>query len=373
MKDYKRYQYKRVHPFQGLVIDPDTWATAHDYHKNSLVRHDYFLHRPGIVSGLEVKATEPPSNILLIYPGIAIDTDGNVIVVPEVQKYELELLKEGVVYIVLQARDIPSDHLPTGTEGEGQATRILEGFRIQERDSLPSEAYIELARIVVGAKQKDIRNARDFFHPGVGEIDLRSRIYSGIVAKEKLSIGYLRHDGDKNEVHIEGLWRFIDQVNSLYPYQFIFAGSMKLTDKRLVDIDILYMSGNKGFILKGQDVLPSFFRNGGCIWADPCHQSRNEEELNEFRKSFSELVKQTGKNLSRIKWGNSLLRSPFTFGAVPHGPNNRNGILWGENFVYTDNDLGCGWIGGWELNPISRNTICSLMEFGINIVISMLR
>src|SRR3990170_3852397 len=100
MKDLPLSSPVRVQPFTGLVIDVDTWATAHDYHRRHHQLHLLTLHGSGIAHGLEVLPTVPSSDTVVVEPGIAIDRAGDVIIVPERQRVTVEE-GEHTVYIVL--------------------------------------------------------------------------------------------------------------------------------------------------------------------------------------------------------------------------------------------------------------------------------
>ena len=67
--DINKFQLKRVNPFQGLVIDADTWQDAHNYHRDQQRLHVLAFHDTGIVSGLEVTANNPPDLLLISIPG----------------------------------------------------------------------------------------------------------------------------------------------------------------------------------------------------------------------------------------------------------------------------------------------------------------
>src|ERR1051326_4268039 len=90
----------RVHPFTGLVIDVDTWATAHDYHRHQQELHLLSLHGSGVAYGLEVLPTDPPSETVVVEAGVAIDPFGHVIVLPERQLLTLAE-RDGLSFIAV--------------------------------------------------------------------------------------------------------------------------------------------------------------------------------------------------------------------------------------------------------------------------------
>src|SRR5579884_1632213 len=96
--------FRRVNPYPGLMIDPDVWRDAHEYHRDQLRLHHLALHGWGVVQGLDVSLVEGTENVLRIEPGIGIDPSGNFIIVSESQTYRLMTREAGTVYLVLQFR-----------------------------------------------------------------------------------------------------------------------------------------------------------------------------------------------------------------------------------------------------------------------------
>ena len=109
LDDVLKFSLKRVNPFQGLVIDADIWQDAHNYHRDQQRLHVLAFHEAGVVQGLRVSACSPPGLSVTIEPGLGIDPEGNVILVPEAQKYEVQTRQKGTVYLVIQFREVPSE------------------------------------------------------------------------------------------------------------------------------------------------------------------------------------------------------------------------------------------------------------------------
>jgi len=169
LKDIIKFQLKRVNPFQGLVIDADTWRDAHSYHRDQQRLHMLAFHKIGIVEGLQVTANNPPDLSVNIQPGMATDPEGNVIIVSQTQRYRIQTRDKGITYLIIQFREVPSE--PYQPPDGGQPTRILEAYRIQEREKLPNESYLELARIDFDPAEEAIKNAKSSSNPGKNEIN----------------------------------------------------------------------------------------------------------------------------------------------------------------------------------------------------------
>jgi hypothetical protein len=80
-----KFQFLRVNPFRGLLVDETTWADAHDYHRNQMRFHLLAMHGVGVVQGLDVIASQPPDMKVTIRPGLGIDTEGRMLLLTEPQ------------------------------------------------------------------------------------------------------------------------------------------------------------------------------------------------------------------------------------------------------------------------------------------------
>src|SRR5438094_1555961 len=167
-------QLRRVNSFQGLMIDAAVWQDAHEYHRNQMRLHHLALHGWGVVQGLEVQLAET-ANSLLIEPGVAIDPSGNFVIANNATPFQLEHRESVTLYLVLQFREVLSGVSQLGIDGAGPPTRIVEAYQIQQRDRLPSEPCLELARIDFDPGGKPISLPADPEHPGKNELDLRFR------------------------------------------------------------------------------------------------------------------------------------------------------------------------------------------------------
>ena len=75
----------------GLLLTAERWQRAHDYQRKRQNLHYQSINQPGIVCGLGVRVIPAPEEVAAQYrdnrwvqiqPGIAIDLEGNPIVVP---------------------------------------------------------------------------------------------------------------------------------------------------------------------------------------------------------------------------------------------------------------------------------------------------
>jgi hypothetical protein len=182
-------QFRRINPHPGLMIDVDVWQDAHEYHRDQIRLHHLALHGWGIVQGLEVTPVAGAANTVRIGRGIGIDAGGNFIIVPEPHTYQFTAREAATIYLVLQFRDVPVDTSTPAHNGStaGQPNRLVEAYRIQERDRLPNEPYLELARVDFEPKRGSVRTPQKPESAGQNELDARFRVVLGAVSQPPLT------------------------------------------------------------------------------------------------------------------------------------------------------------------------------------------
>ena len=91
---------KRIRAIDGMAVTADVWEEAHDYHRQLNRLHTVLHHGAGIVTGLEVIASDPADNSVYLLPGMAVDSVGQTIVVPEPRSYDLGNA-DGRLYLIV--------------------------------------------------------------------------------------------------------------------------------------------------------------------------------------------------------------------------------------------------------------------------------
>lgn len=402
VNDVIKFQFKRENPFEGLVIDADLWRDAHRYHRDHQRLHVLAFHGSGIVSGLEVTASDPPDLSVMIHPGMGIDSEGNTIIVSQAQRHALQTKDKRTVYVVVQFREVPG--APYQPPDGGQATRIIEAYRIQERDKLPDEPHLELARITFDPSDKAVKDAGTPSSPGRNEIDLRHRqeavpVAAGpaisvpapvpapapaprekppasaapaSAAREVITAGHAVLGTAAGDLHLDGLKSLAREISLLYPFEMKVVDNLKL-DKDIKGCDILYLTGNAAFTATpGQvEVLTRFIQGGGSIFGEGCCEGQADTRskgAKEFGLAFNQLAGQLGCKLEAVQRGHPLLSAAHTFSAIPKGA--EAGILLeGGRMIYSANDYGCAWQGGYPDNPLPREAIRDCVEIAANIIV----
>ncbi|MEO0456528.1 MAG: hypothetical protein AAF152_08085 [Cyanobacteria bacterium P01_A01_bin.114] len=166
---------QRLQVNDGMLITADHWQIAHSYHQQRQTIHYGSLHQGGVVSGLGVSVGPIPEAApskyrqprwLTIQPGLAIDAQGNPIVVaqPESCYLSAQPAEDTTIYIVLKH-----------SERSSQADIVQEAFQILEKDVPAASDEIELCRVRMTAGMDAIAPPEDVFSPAANQLDLRHR------------------------------------------------------------------------------------------------------------------------------------------------------------------------------------------------------
>ena len=341
------------------------------------------FHQVGIVEGLEVTENDPPDLTVNIHPGISIDPEGNAIIVPNVYHYKIQNRDKETVYLVIQFREILEG--PYQPPEGGQPTRILDGYRIQERDSLPDEPHLELARIELDPALGIIKNAEKKQQPGKNEINLNYRLEArspqaipketpiipplGVKIKRKIRIGHAALGSAEQGLHIYGLRNLAREMETRYNWEVELEEGTHL-DNTIGKFHLIYLTGNKGFTINEEQklVLEDFLKSKGVLIAEDCEDGISiDGSKSKHGPVYDELVDKLKLKLKTVGHGDPLLSNVNVFSEAPQGVKSGK-FLKNRNVIYTDNDYGCAWEGGHIGNPLPRDIIRSTFEIGANIV-----
>ncbi|RLC96298.1 MAG: hypothetical protein DRI40_03550 [Chloroflexi bacterium] len=364
---------KRLNPHKGMIIDVPTWVGAHDYHRDQQKLHAVSMHRHGIATGLEVVAWDPPDNSVVIYPGIAVDPEGNTIVVPEPQRFYLNTEEKGTARIILRYSEIDQDMRTLPGEVKAHPLYILEGFRIEERREEPQEPHLELARVQIGGKGTAIKDAEDPAFPKPGEVDIRYRSISGPMPEGEIVIGVLAYPKGGPaagwDCHRQGVFNLAQSVRNTTGYTVKLLETVGL-DSAIRDCQLLFMSGHQEFSLSEpeEEVLVNYFNRGGILFAEAC-SGGEKGGAKGFRSSFAALCTKLKRDLRPLEPDHAVLHSYHIFGQLPPGPDGAAVVMKNHGVIYSDADYGCVWQGGRQDNPMARGAIRDALEFGVNVAI----
>jgi hypothetical protein len=355
-------ELRRVNPFRGLMVDAETWADAHDYHRHAARLHLLSGHGWGIVQGLEVVKEPTASDVLVVRPGLAIDQEGRGLLLSQ----EVRLVvdgKEGQRRYVAASYDEELTAPQFEWSDRGEQTRVVERCRIAIERSPPRPPAVELARVEVQHPAL-LQDAVDPTRPKPDEIDLRFRHQVSVRPRPELCVAQLAlpDDPEVEDVrgHRLGLRFLLREVGLTTPYRPRWHGVFRLGES-LPPSGLLYFSGIKEFTVDDAAVesLRGFLEGGGVLFADPCLSHASGPA---FAAAVRRLALRLGPEPRPVQRWDSLLTSR-------HVLTDGTGLLQAGGIVLSTADHGCTWKGGPEDQAARREAIRHALEVGTNVAV----
>ena len=283
--------------------------------------------------------------------------------------------------------------------------RFLEAYRIQERDKLPNEPYLELARIDFDPAQEAIKDTKSRSKAGQNEINLGFRqvvsleapapapekvvsesketkepvstpeptVIREVVAPptETITIGHAVLGEAGKDLHSAGLKNLAVEINRQDNLDVNLEENISL-DKGIDKYTLIYLTGSSSFELTAeqQSALGDYLKSGGVVFGEGCSEGSEEaaKGSKEFGLAFNQLASKLERKLEMVQRGHPLLSAVYVFSAVPDGAESSM-LLEGGGMVYSGSEYGCAWQGGYQEHPLPRDVIRSSIEIGTNIVI----
>ena len=410
----------------GLLLNAERWQCAHTYHRHRQNLHYQSLNQPGIVCGLGVSVIPAPDDIpaqyrdgrwIKIQRGVAIDLQGNPIIVPEPMEFRIasDAKQQPIlVYIVISYVD------PEKLHRQKQQYLIQETFRLDEKISAPDDLEVELCRILLIPGVVQLSPPKNVFFPRENQVDLRYR--QPAIARHQgiVSIAINLQNSPRDQVISAYLSGLVQSVASLYPVlggieevgQLHLEGGVP--QEILLEYDMLYMTYQQFISLTEAeiDILKEYDRTGGVvlveldpkttdfhelIWVQKKLQTalvnfQDDSEWDGMRQEFKEELAETEKSLEKqiekvklkvqeivslisssqenggvIFRQHPLRNQPFLFGQFPVVKGQEVKIFnWG-GIIFVVGTLSAAWGLGESLD-IPRETIRTAQEMGINIL-----
>lgn len=379
----REFPIRRIKPEEGMAVTPEVWQAAHEFHRQRLRFHDLLRHGPGILSGLDVIASEPPDSTLYILPGMAVDPQGEVIALVEPVAYDVGPA-QGLLHLILTYEEsLPGEPAREGASPD-EPVFVQCQFGIEALPDLPEDRGVELARLRRRERNAPLTDAQDPEHPGLNEIDLRFRVE--MLGRQRLdppgakpgrparlgptvSLGVAYAGGAAPKKHGQG----VD----------LLAHAVRQSGRRVaVDDDVPLASGLEGYallFLVGQAAfklgreemisLHAYLRGGGTVLFESCrHETAGGNPPADA--SFAELLSAMGIELAALGLNHALLREPCLFAAPPPGYETEGTptVLAGEGAILSTCDYGCLWQGKRRGRIASREEIRTAMEWGSNLI-----
>ena len=359
----------------GLLLTAERWQRAHDYQSKRQNLHYQSINQPGIVCGLGVRVISAPEEVasqyrdnrwVQIQPGIAIDLEGNLIVVPHTINFRIATeLKESepvTVYLVAQYRD------PDRLGGSPDREVVQETFRIDERSRLPERSEVELCRVLLKQSPHELlRTPSDVFFPGYGDLDLRYRRQAQAKPQGLIQVAQVNTDDEDCSRNFFNLSYLLRAVEDIYPSLKGAENVDRVTwDDNLHPYELLYLTGHQGLSLNNHhfSMLSSYLKSGGTLLVDaPAHST----ELIQSVQALAQHLQTPLKSLQAARRDHPLRIKPFLFSALPMMDGTSIQLLSGGGIILTVGNLGGLWGLDEELKR-SRTDIRTAQELGINIL-----
>ena len=390
--DLGHVQLRRVNAFHGLMIDATVWRDAHDYHRSQMRLHNLARHGWGIAHGKEVRLSEE-RNTVVVQPGIAIDPQGNFIILSEPYLHRLESSRPSTIYLLISFSEVPSGPTQPPDDPHGQPTRVIEAFRIQQRDEQPPDPRVELCRVDFDPLVGPLKAAEDPANPVKNELDLRFRIpigaagpvqpsalpvdwgwttepvvarapvngsagtggsdgipvrsaplgaagsitangaaAAGVGAQKALSLVVGRHAGQGWDAHAEGVQALARELG--------FAGrTLNVREAALNDLgsgpaDVVYLTGHSALQLgpAERQALGQAIERGATLVGDGCAAGPlGDAGARALAHSVAELALGLDLHLEAAERSHPVLRGRYLFAAAPAGARESSVLLVGAS------------------------------------------
>lgn len=362
------YPLKRISARDGMAVTADVWQEAHEYHRLRAKFHALVSHGPGIVAGLEVIASDPPDSAVYILPGIAFDSQGQTIVLPEPTAYDFDE-SAGTLHLLLTHAESP----PRADEArEDGPSYIHAAFSVEARPDLPDTAYVELARIRRISRTAPIVDPEDATQPGADEIDMRFRREIGIQTQQAvvMAVCYVGEESDQNHGH--GLPQLALAMRHAGKPVWVDDGIA--LDEGLAHYALVYLVARGEFKLDRDEmtVTYEYLQQGGTLLFESCRADNAGDEGADA--AFLELLGSMGIELTELNPSDRLLREPYLFAATPEGfeTEGEPQVRTGGGVIYSTADYGCLWGGARRGQAASREEIRTATEWGENMLFDAL-
>ena len=415
---------ERLHVSDGLLLTADRWQVAHAYHRQRQNLHFQALNQPGIVCGLGVRVIPAPTQVSMQYrdrrwlqvqPGMAIDQQGNPIVVPEPIEYRITarpMINPMTIYLVV--RYVDPDQLAAVAD---TTTVVQETFRLEEQITPPDALDVELCRIHLLPGEVELETPIDCFFPEANQVDLRHRQFVRSRPQRVVRLGQVRsNDPEQDQRVADGFTALLESLDGLYPS--LQGGATiaveTLDEDGLPDCDLLYLRYEQFTTFSDEQAqrLGRHLAGGGVAMVGMSAQQANLEKLSQaqyevrsaiatmqnesqqmtslLRELMTELIEIDAciaqeiqriavvvdnfarrtqvalRGNGRLEQRHPLRRQPFRFSRLPVLNQTAVQILnWG-GIVLVMGDLMAAWDDD-DLG-LSREEIRSAQELGINLL-----
>ena len=378
--------FKRLHIYDGLMMNRQRWLLAHDYHRRRQNVHYQSLNQPGIVYGLGVRLITPPDEVaskfrdrrwLEIQPGIAIDVEGNPIVVDEATDRTYRIKTEAPVTGTLTVYLVVSYVEPENPERQQDTEVLREWFRFDEKTHPPSAKEIEVCRIELQPGTVKLENPSDVLFPEFNQLDLRYRVQAKARPQAVIKIAQMKqketgdgYDKDRQKLsdrYLENISFLSQSVAALYPHLQAETkiGQISLQAlKSVAAYDLLYLADWQIVELDEAEIytLNTYLKTGGIILMDS--PTNNEFLVDSIKHIITQELETDLHSWQELSRNHPLRSQPFLFAALPNINQSLVQVWQGGGIILVTGTLSNSW--GLDDGSLNRNDIRTAQELGIN-------
>ena len=198
--------FERLQVSDGLMINSERWRLAHEYHQHRQNVQYQSLFLPGIICGLGVAPIAAPEDLpakfrdgrwVQIQPGIAIDLQGNFIIVPTPLDFRISTIAYDneieTIYLVLSYVD------PAKLRRASANEVLVETFRVNEKTDLPLDTDIEICRMTIEEGLLTVQKPVDVFAPSQSQLDMRYRLQAQLRPQNSIRIACFYNQKNQNQ------------------------------------------------------------------------------------------------------------------------------------------------------------------------------
>ena len=359
---------KRIRAIDGMAVTADVWEEAHDYHRQLDRLHTILHHGSGIAAGLEVIASDPPDNSVSLLPGLAVDSIGQIIVVPEQRAYDLGAA-DGHLYLIVSYNE--SRPQSSGNRVQEDAPLYVQSqYSLEAVSDLPPTPHVELARVWRRDPTAPITLAKDPFTPRANEIDLRYRRTIRPQEKMTASVAVVSMRGTEGARHGTGLSNLANSIRlSGIGEVYVDRGVPLVSD--LLGYDMVYLVGRDQVQLTNDEMtaLYNYWQAGGVIFYESCRRNQSVGDP-PADNAFMGLIHAFGMTLTPIESGHSVFAAPYLFAQPPVGFETQGSpqLRVADGVLMSTYDYGCLWRGERRGRPAQRSEIRDAQEWGANLI-----
>lgn len=208
--------FERLQISDGLTITADRWQQAHRYHRQRQNFQYQSLYEPGIVYGLGVAIVpeQPDGRLVQVEPGVAIDFQGNPIIVPQREEFRIASdPPEGQtlwIYLVVSYVDPDQLRLSASTKTARETFRLTEKLHLDLGD-------VEICRIHLQPGATQVQPPANVFEPGFNELDFRGRCHPRPHPPLQVQLGQVIGDPATDGSTLAALMDLLRSLEALYP------------------------------------------------------------------------------------------------------------------------------------------------------------